>query len=277
MIFSLCLAFLVGGCRGEGTTVPPAAPAADAAPEVTEARPTGIPIGTASPTAAHQPTGTATVAETPPASTWTATSRPPALCSPLAGYSFDDLSQIVSAPFAAPRPGKDDGHHGTDFAHYGFGDRTTIAGAPVAAVMDGVVAAAIANSVPYGHFAVIETRRDELPGWLVEAYAVGEGVSVYHLYAHLEDPPVFAVGDRIGCGETFGLVGNSGWSGNYHLHFELRFGPIGATFETMSYYLTTTTEAERANYERWRFGGEFVPIDPLPVILRGAEGIQSPD
>ena len=234
-------------------------------------------------TATTPPTPTETAAPAPaetvlyPPASPTGTSEPAAFCSPLAGYSFDDLSQIVSAPFAAPRPGKDDGHHGTDFAHYGFGDRTTIAGAPVAAVFNGRVAASIAGSVPYGHFAVIETRRDELPGWFAEAYAVGEEVSVYHLYAHLEDPPGFAIGDRIGCGETFGLVGNSGWSGNYHLHFELRFGPIGATFETMSYYLTTTTEAERANYERWRFGGEFVPIDPLPVILRGAEGIQSPD
>jgi murein DD-endopeptidase MepM/ murein hydrolase activator NlpD len=189
------------------------------------------------------------------------------MCSPLAGYSFDDVLEIVSNPFVAPRPGKDDGHHGIDLAHYAFGDRTTIAGVPVAAVLEGTVAAAIAGSWPYGNFVIIETRPDALPAWFSEAAGPPSGLSVYHLYAHLEAPPGLAIGDALDCGDTFGLVGNSGWSGNFHLHFEIRFGPPGEVFDAMSYYLTTTTVEERANYERWRFGGgEFTAIDPLPVI-----------
>ncbi|HUF36905.1 MAG TPA: M23 family metallopeptidase [Anaerolineales bacterium] len=206
---------------------------------------------------------TTTMTTTP---TPTETPVPAAMCSPLSGYSFADLAQIVSRSFVAPRAGVDDGHHGADFAHYAFGSRTTIAGVPISAAFDGVVAAAVAGSWPYGHFVIIETRWEALPGWFTEVYPVGEGESVYHLYAHLADPPGVAAGDALGCGEVFGLVGNSGWSGNYHLHFEIRIGPAGAVFESMSYYLTTTTEAERENYERWRFGGEFVPFDPMPVI-----------
>jgi murein DD-endopeptidase MepM/ murein hydrolase activator NlpD len=151
-----------------------------------------------------------------------------------------------------------------DFAHYAYGDKTTIAGAPVQAIFGGVVAAAIADSWPYGNFVLIESTPDssQFPQLPITA-----SQSLYHLYAHLEQPPNFQIGEAVTCGQNLGTVGNTGWSGNYHLHIETRLGPPGVTFEGMAYYQTTATAEERANYARWRFGGEFAPFDPFIVLI----------
>ena len=263
---SVLLILVVWGAAACAPVVEVTGTAASAAATATIAVPAAT--HTPFPSSSASPTSTAAPVE-PTAPTPAEPDVPVVLaemCSPLSGYSFDELTQIVSSPFIAPRPGKDDGHHGTDFAHYQFGDRTTIAGEPVAAMFDGLVAAAITASWPYGNFVIIETGVEGLPDGFVEAYDVPTGASVYHLYAHLEDPPGLAIGEHVDCGEIFGLVGNSGWSGNYHLHLEIRLGPSGAVFKSMAYYLTTTTVDERANYESWRFGGDFVPVDPVEVI-----------
>lgn len=188
------------------------------------------------------------------------------MCSPLRGYGLEELHEIVSQPFIAPRPGLDDGHHGTDFAHYAYGDKTSIAGAPVQAVFAGEIAAAVADSWPYGNFVIIESQLEQLPPALADQLGL-DGRSLYHLYAHLEEPPAaLEIGSPVDACELLGAVGNTGWSGNYHLHLEMRPGPVGVSFVEMAYYQTTTTEAERANYERWRFGGEFVPLDPMGFL-----------
>lgn len=46
-----------------------------------------------------------------------------------------------------------------------------------------------------------------------------------------------------------------------------RAGALGASFpEGMAYYRADTTEAERANYQRWRMSGEFHLFDPLELL-----------
>ncbi len=104
---------------------------------------------------------------------------------------------------------------------------------------------------------------------LIDAYQLIPGQSLYALYAHLLAPPAFTVGDAVACAQPLGAVGNTGWSGNAHLHFETRVGPGGSAFASMAYYQTTTTEEERANYARWRFEGEFVARDPALLLFAG--------
>ena len=72
----------------------------------------------------------------------------PDFCSPLADHTWNDLQEIVTNPFDPPPVGKDSGHHGVDFAYYRRGERLSILGVPVQAVMTGRVTAAILNRIP---------------------------------------------------------------------------------------------------------------------------------
>ncbi len=200
---------------------------------------------------------------TPPSPT------PVSPCTPLQGYTFAELPGITSRGFEAPHPGKDDGHHGIDIAHWQYKDRTTLEGVVVQAVLLGTVAASVEDKWPYGNMIIIETPAELLPTALIDAYQLIPGQSLYALYAHLLAPPAFTVGDAVVCAQPLGAVGNTGWSGNAHLHFETRVGPGGSTFASMAYYQTTTTEEERANYARWRFEGEFVAWDPALLLFAG--------
>ncbi len=47
------------------------------------------------------------------------------------------------------------------------------------------------------------------------------GPVFYTLYAHLDQPPTLALGSPIKAGATVGLVGNTGQSNGFHLHFEV--------------------------------------------------------
>ena len=64
------------------------------------------------------------------------------------------------------RARNDDGHHGADFAYWTRGERTTMLGHPVLAVLGGTVAGVVQNRTPYGYAVIIETPLDALPpGW----------------------------------------------------------------------------------------------------------------
>ncbi len=259
-IATLCLFLILTACA------PP--DGADVAAGVAVPSRTPAPLtATMLPTASPAPTATSSPTSLPPTATETPTLVPVTVCSPLAGYALEELPSITSQPFIAPRPGVDDGHHGIDLAHYLYRDKTTIAGAGIQAILPGLVAASIEDSWPYGNFVIVETLLD---GELVnQSTNQPANQSLYHLYAHQEAPSILRLGDYVECGELIGLVGNTGRSGNYHLHLETRFGPPGVTFASMAYYETTTTEEERANYERWRFLGEFVPFDPMRILAVG--------
>jgi murein DD-endopeptidase MepM/ murein hydrolase activator NlpD len=61
-------------------------------------------------------------------------------------------------------------------------------------------------------------------------------------------------------------VGNSGLSGNPHLHLEFRIGPANFQFEEMAHYENNATNEEMENYCLWRVSGYFYTIDPMQIF-----------
>jgi murein DD-endopeptidase MepM/ murein hydrolase activator NlpD len=222
-----------------------------------------------------------------------ATPQPPfAVCSPLQGIALAELGQpdLLKNPFEQPRAGMDDGHHGSDFAYWSRGERSSMLGHPVLAVLSGQVAAVLENRQPYGYAVIIETPLDTLPAdWLAsreipapqptvpaapnlscppDPIPYGEQAhrSLYLLYAHLDQPPTLTAGQTVTCGDPLGVVGTTGRSVNYHLHLETRVGPAGATFPAMAHYDASASQAEMSTYCTWRVSGLFALFDPMPVL-----------
>jgi murein DD-endopeptidase MepM/ murein hydrolase activator NlpD len=258
-------AFVLGGC-----TTPPFTPTPQpATPTVLQTKTSPPPTLTLSPSPTLVPTITLSPSLSPSESS-SPTPVPFKLCSPLGGYTFEELTNIESQAFTPNRPGKDDGHQGVDFAHWRYKDLFTLEDAPIQSVLPGVVAASILDKYPYGNMIILETKYDHLPENLISLYQLKPNQSLYLLYAHLKNAPLFLSGQMVTCGENLGLVGSTGASGNAHLHFETRTGESGIRFQSMEYYQTTSTEEERANYERWRFSGEFNLFDPWLLLGLGS-------
>lgn len=214
------------------------------------------------------------------------------LCSPLEGISLAELPTLMTGDtFRPPLPGRDDGHHGIDFAFYRHGTLTTMLGLPIQAIMMGKVAAVITNLKPYGNAIIIETSLDTIPaGWAdtiklptpaptvipdprltcpkpqPEPWMTAGRRALYHLYAHMNKPSPLKVGDTVACGQVIGEVGTSGSSVNLHLHLETRLGPASTTFTSLGHYDTLTTEEERSNYCTWRVSGWFQMFDPMLLL-----------
>ena len=70
----------------------------------------------------------------------------------------------------------------------------------------------------------------------------GKGTGMDFLYAHLAEPPILKVGDRVRTAQPLGLVGQTGNASACHLHFEMWEAP------------------------GWYQGGS--PFDPLPFLMR---------
>ncbi len=274
----LSIIFIITGCSTPAATAislpsitnPPASTATKKATQTPF--PTAIPAFTA----------TATQAPTPPAQ----------ICSPLEGIRLDQLPQLMAGDvFNPPAPGRDDGHHGVDFAFYRFGNLITMLGLPVQAILPGKVAAVIDNEKPYGNAIIIETPLEAIPsaGWATiklpaqlstvqpdprltcpppgaAPWMAATGRSIYHLYAHLNKLPALKVGDSVKCGQVIGEVGTTGNSVNPHLHLETRIGPAGATFTGMGHYDTRLSEEDRSNYCTWRVSGWFQMFDPMQLL-----------
>jgi len=189
------------------------------------------------------------------------------LCSPLAEHSVEELPKIISSPYSPPPIGKDDRHQGVDFAYYNSSARDSIEGEGVSSILTGWVAASIDNRLPYGNMIIMETPYANLPSGLIDVLVISRGESLYHLYAHLAEPPIADVGIRVLCGDMLGRVGKTGYNIPVaHLHLEIRVGPAGARFENMAYYDTRATQKEMANYELWRMSGEYRHIDPMRLF-----------
>jgi murein DD-endopeptidase MepM/ murein hydrolase activator NlpD len=264
----LLAAFLISGCQ-------------DSVGTPTQTLPTSTPTRTAT------QTQTATLTPVPTAlpPTPTETPIPFQVCSPLEGETFETLPEILQVPLDIPPIGKDEGHHGLDFAYYQRGDRGSIEGIEIYAILSGQTVLTLEDVDPYGYTIVIETPLKQLPPSLQEtllaAYQpipenlvyqgecpefsppehTGE-MSVYHLYAHFEAPAPFQPGDPITCGEQLGTVGNTGISSNPHLHLETRLGPSGADFSSMAFYGPSYSEEQRANYCLWRMSGHYQLFEP---------------
>ena len=239
---------------------------------------------TLQPTAMPSPTQTQTLPPTP---------IPLQVCSPLEGFSLADLPSIISNPYAEPLPGFDDGHHGVDYAFYSYPalGLTQMKSLPIQAALAGKVITSSRNLDPYGYTVIIETPQDTLPADLlaelhlpqpaplptqlapiicpalpIPAEWASAPLSLYLLYAHMDQPPTVQAGQTVTCGQSIGAVGTTGLSVNEHLHFEMRVGPSGAIFENLGHYTTSASEVERHNYCTWRISGWFQLVDPTRLL-----------
>lgn len=213
-------------------------------------------------------------------------------CSPLQDVPLEELEEYVVNPFNPPRLGSDEPHQGIDLAILTARDQIALSGAPVQAVLSGRVAALIQDRFPYGNGILIETELDNLgtqwsgfhqlptpaptlpPHPSLTCPTTGElggwdqGVrSLYLLYAHLQSPPEYQVGEIVSCGEVIGAIGQSGNALNPHLHLELRIGPAGASFPGIAHYETRATPVEMEAYCIWRVSGLFQLLDPLNFFI----------
>jgi len=253
---------------------------------------TAMPAASATPTETTATTLTATPSptDTPPAPTATTTSFN--VCVPLEEETIESLPLILVNPLVIPPIGKDDGHHGVDFAYYRRGERESIEGIEIYAVLEGKAVVSLEDAIPYGYALIIETPLSQLPedlqsilltGYMpIPEQVVYQGVcpdfptpenngemSVYHLYAHMQERSVFSAGDTIKCGALLGTVGNTGYSSNPHLHLETRLGPAGAEFSSMAFYEPVYSVEQRANYCLWRMSGHYQLFDPFLILNAG--------
>jgi murein DD-endopeptidase MepM/ murein hydrolase activator NlpD len=208
------------------------------------------------------------------------------------GITWADMPALISNPYHPPPPGSDDPHQGVDFADTGP-DRIALQGRGVQAVMDGTIAAVIADRFPYGNALLVESPVEKLsaswrkalnlPALAPTLAAIpaltcptGEPLeyntqkrSLYLLYAHMEAPPALKPGEAVACGQAIGTVGMSGNALNPHLHLEVRIGPSGIQLESMAHYDNSATDQEMANYCLWRVSGLFQLVDPMNLWSPG--------
>lgn len=244
-----------------------------------------IPTGTPIP-----PTSTSTP---PPTLTPTTPYSDFILLSPLQDIQITELLEIKTTDFIPPPPGQDNGHHGVDFAYYSRGTHQKMEGLEIYSMMSGKVVGVSNELPPYGNLIIIETPLQNIPPDLVArlpdypiatpypynprmeacgdyASELGDFIpdTLYTLYAHMQYPATLQVGDVVHAGDLIGYVGNTGkeYSGNPHLHLEMRLGTGGTEFASMGYYTTSASDAERLQYCVWRVSGRYILLNPLDVI-----------
>ncbi|HSM23511.1 MAG TPA: M23 family metallopeptidase [Anaerolineaceae bacterium] len=209
--------------------------------------------------------------------------------SPLQGIDIEELFVIESNPFDYAGHGKDEGHHGTDFSFYRYKSFEKIENLPIQSIFTGTIRSLVNNRPPYGNMIIIETPLFNLPEKmqqvLHEDYLIQnppyhtnlncpeiqmpkfekdiQNLSIYVLYAHLHEFPGNILEQKVISGEKIGEVGNSGLSGNPHLHLEFRVGPSNYNFPFMAHYDNAATPDEISNYCLWRVSGYFSTSNPM--------------
>ena len=273
---------LISGCQGEVEFTA----TATATSNLLDATDSQVPpTATPFPEPISSPLPTATNPAPPPTETPDAQ-----ICSPLEGVPLSGLAEIIYNPYSPPPPGSDDPHQGVDFAYTLPETGIGVSGGPVFSALEGQVAGVIRDRFPYGNAVIIETPLEDLPdipglgppGEAEPQVSItltcpeielplpdGEGRSLYSLYAHMESPPDWEIGDTVACGEQIGATGDSGNALNPHLHVEMRVGPSGAIFESMAHYETRASDHEMAGYCRWRVSGDFALVDPMALLGEG--------
>lgn len=234
----------------------------------------GSPRPTATETlpATQLPLPTLPPAPTPlPQPTETPAPRISAVCTPLADHRIADLLLLyLTQPFIPPQgANRETGHHGLDFAYYHGGPTGGhIDGTVIESVLDAQVAGLGFNAV-YGYYLVTETPAQQLPAQLIELYEMQPDQSLYVLYGHMQADAPFALGQPVGCGEFVGRVGDSGsrlFLTDPHLHIETRVGLSGQQLSEMDYYVAEASEAQQAEYIRWRTSDDFRLADPTYLL-----------
>ncbi len=197
-------------------------------------------------------------------------SRDPKLeiCSPLENVALKDLPRVVSDPYDPPPMGSDARHQGVDFAYYQWKGDHPIADTPVRAILGGIVAAAEANSFPFGNVVIVETPASLLPLDVRQVFQIETGESLYTLYGHMNlDSPTVKPGQAVQPCDLLGYVGKTGNAGASHLHLEDRVGPAGSRFDGFSYYREGDTPEARKNYRLWAVSGVYIHFDPIRLLL----------
>ncbi|MBS1250299.1 MAG: hypothetical protein MAG431_01893 [Chloroflexi bacterium] len=204
----------------------------------------------------------------------TPTEPPLQIHSPLAKHTLGELPEIVSSPYDPPEFWDDARHHGVDFCYFqGEEEEKTIEGEGIQAIFSGVVVASIEGRFPYGNMVIVETAYEELPAEFVFMLGMQPDESLYHLYAHFQEGPEVALGERVEGGQALGQVGKTGYNIEVpHLHLETRIGSSGAVFERMVYYDVTAKEEEMEAYELWRTSGVFRHFDPMEILGGAGDG-----
>lgn len=199
------------------------------------------------------------------------------ICSPLAIHPLEELPQIIGDPYDPPRPGREERHHGIDFAYYHYQDRDSMLGEPVQSVLPGVVAGVTDGQYPYGNMIIIETGRKIFPKSLEGRLEILPGQSLYVLYAHLDQPPLPGLGEEVETCQPLGEVGMSGNTDIPHLHIEFRLGPAGQVFKSMRFYDTRASQEEMDTYVLWRTSGTFQHFDPMKLLGPEADSEATPE
>ncbi|MCW5738087.1 MAG: peptidoglycan DD-metalloendopeptidase family protein [Enhydrobacter sp.] len=131
-------------------------------------------------------------------------------------FGFDEPNPAIGGSF----------HLGADWNGEGGGD--TDLGAPVYAIANGTVVAAVSDqggaTSGFGNYVVL--RHDLPEPTLINGQWV---TKVHSLYAHLDAVSALSVGQQIGIGSQIGTVGKSGNAESAHLHLEIT---IGSTIPT---------------------------------------------
>jgi murein DD-endopeptidase MepM/ murein hydrolase activator NlpD len=165
-------------------------------------------------------------------------------------------------------------------------------GSVVQSILAGEVVMVMNDRFPYGNAILIETPFLEIPvGWKskLESQTQPElfgtnpsltcpsgwdlpdqenmDLSLYILYAHLDMPETYALGDDLDCGEELGTIGDSGNALAPHLHIEMRYGYSSGIEGSMAHYDVRADEQEMSNYCRWRVSGWFRLLDPMNLFF----------
>ena len=106
----------------------------------------------------------------------------------------------------------------TETLHKGY-DIPAPAGTPIYAVMSGIVAE---NYLPPGYYNGIRFNGHKIYGGYI---LIDHGNELFSIYAHLSKSIVHE-GDYVEAGMKIGEIGNSGFSTNPHLHFEIVISPF---------------------------------------------------
>jgi len=217
---------------------------------------------------------------------------PISIFSPLTNYSMDELVKMVSNPYNPPASGSDDPHQGVDFSVIDQSLQIALKGEDIQAVIGGSVVMSMKDRFPYGNAVLIETSYEKLPaewiqyleknptptafgnitplscpsGW-DEPVETSKNLSLFVLYAHMDNEPEFEEGDIVESGDGIGKMGESGNTLAPHLHLEMRYGFSESLQGSMGHYNVNSSEDEMKNYCRWRVSGWFRTINPINLLL----------